>query len=231
MNIKIYILCYNHKTEEIANQSFGSYEWAKVINIKSTKILENIMYEEWLLNNIDDWKNCDYVGTLSWKSLQKIKLPDIDQLKKDLILTNPDFFAFLVGKQSLIKRTNLYHPLFGMIWTKLLKNMGYDEKFILSEKIIPFYSNYWICKSEIMLKYITFFNKCKKILDNDEELIRLMNMNSLYKGNLDHSDCLKIFDKPYYTYHPFIFERLPCFFVFINNLKIKYDIKSSLINI
>jgi hypothetical protein len=222
VKIRIYILCYNDLTENKANESFGKYEWAKILRINSTLYLENIMYDSWLLDNKEDWENFDYVGTLSWKALTKIKLPNMDEIIKQLEIKKPDLFPFLVGKLNMIKRTDFYHPLFSKIWVNLLTKLNFTEDMILSNNILPFYCNYWICPPKLMLEYIDFFKKAKDLIEKDQELQINIWQNSLYLG-IPKSDCMKIFGVPFYPYHPFICERLPCFFFWSRKSKIIFD--------
>ena len=88
--IIIYILSYNTETYNISRSIYGQYKWARFVILPPTILFENYMYDEWLINNYDEWKDCDFVGTLAWKAIKKIKLPDIDKLA-DFLEKNNNF--------------------------------------------------------------------------------------------------------------------------------------------
>ena len=88
--------------------------------------------------------------------------------------------------------------------------------------LIPiFWNNYWMCKSNILNNYIDFFINFVNIIDKNIELTNLINLNAYYGGNLNSEQLLKITGFPYYTYHCFILERLPCFYFNYYNHKLK----------
>ena len=220
MKIRIYVLCYNKETQRIAEAEYGDKEWAKVLFIDTTALLECIMYDSWLKDHYDDWKDFDYVGTLSWKASQKIRLLDMDKLGNILDVLPFDVVPFYVSNLELLKASNWSHPDFKKIWITIIRNLGYSEDIAVDDSIIPFYCNYWITKPDLMLKYIEFFNKAKSLIDTNEDIQGYISNDSGYVGALSRERCQELFGKPYYTYHPFIYERLPCFYFWISQKKI-----------
>lgn len=222
-SVRIFIISYDDYTENYAKK-YLKYSWAYPIRLnKTTKYLEAIMYHEWLEQNYDLWKDFDYVGTLSWKFDQKIHIPNMTHILNTCKLRNIDIYPFYVIQNlpNLNYTFNNRCPKeLKFIWVHLLKKLGYNEEKSLSINAKQFYSNYWICKRELMLDYCTFCKTVKDTLENSNELEEYVNSDSKYGGKLPIERLLKIFGKPYYTFHPFIFENLPCFYFWIKGFNI-----------
>jgi hypothetical protein len=216
MKIRIYVLCYSDETYINAIKLYGDKEWAKVVFIKSTVLFESIMYDSWLEENYDDWKDFDYVGTISWKAYMKIRMPDIDKLSLflDNNKNNYDVAGFYFIDMNMIDRTNYYHPKFRTLWIKILSKLGYSMEQILNPNIKGFYCNYWITSPKLMMDYINFFKKVKDVINNYKDIQDDLWSNSNFQSTtlLTPEQCLEKFGIPHYPYHPFIYERMPCIY-------------------
>jgi len=218
--VKIFVLCYDDNSERIATQKYGHFNWARIVRIESTVYLENYMYSDWLEQHIDEWKDLDYVGTIAYKAHTKIgKFPNIVSLYETVKRKDIDVVSFMPGeKTSIASHSERHHKGFTTCWTKLLQMLGYSKHDILNPGIPMFFCNYWFCKPGWMFKYIDFFKKTKEIMETSTELKALLDRNSQYSG-MSTSRCLLVFGVPYYKFHPFICERLPSFFFWINKAK------------
>jgi len=226
MKIRIYILCYSDDTYKIALELYGDKEWAKVIYIKSSVLFESIMYDNWLEKNYDDWKDFDYVGTISWKTSFKIRMPDIDKLSAFLDKNNYDFAAFYCIDMNIIDFTTYYHPKFRTLWIEILSKIGYSMDQILNNGIKGFYCNYWITTPKLMMNYINFFKKVKDVINNYEDIQYDIWSDANFQSTtlLTPEQCFQNFGVPYYPYHPFIYERIPCvYFEYSANILITSD--------
>jgi ribonuclease HIII len=97
--------------------------------------------------------------------------------------------------------------------------MGYDEATIRSHDYEHnFYKNALVMKPMFMIKLIKLMNIAMDISMLDTIVSDKFEQNSNY-GMEAKDSAQEIFKKPYYEYHPFIFERLPIFF--LNELKAK----------
>ena len=213
--ILIYILGYDNETSINANNLFGSYEWAKIIILPATILFENYMYDKWLIEHYDEWKDYDYVGTLSWRAKEKVLLPDIDKLavflKKDKRF---DVVPFLViDNKDHLEDIDRRQPLNNIILNLLFNKLGFPDNYIKND-FIQFYCNYWITRPKIMLEYINFFHDCKKIIDSDDEIQNHIWKYVEYNSTLDDANIKKIFGRPSFSSHPFVYERIP--FLFMN---------------
>jgi hypothetical protein len=213
--ILIYILGYDNETLTNANALFGSYEWAKIIILPATILFENYMYDKWLIEHYDEWKDYDYVGTLSWRAKDKVLLPDIDKLA--IFLKNENKIDvipfFVIDNKDHLDDIDRRQPLNNIILNLLFKKLGFPDNYI-KNNFIQFYSNYWITKPNIMLEYINFFHNCKKIIDSDNEIQKYIWKYVEYNSTLDDANIIKIFGRPSFSSHPFVYERIP--FLFMN---------------
>jgi hypothetical protein len=218
-DILIYILYHNQESLKMASR-FLKFKWAKLTKIYSTKYFESIIFI-YLDQNRNDWINKKFVGFLTYNSYKKAKLFDIEYLAKKY--SNYDVIPFNnVYSTSLLINSEYFHPSFINIWEQILLLLNYDIADILSLKIPVFYNNYWMAKPEWVLKYIEFYKNVVHIMENNMKIKYLLYQNSNYKGKLlEYPGILiKICGRPYYTFHPFIIERIVCFFFWVHKAKI-----------
>lgn len=216
--ILIYILTYSEDSLKIAKNLYGHHNWAKFVILPPTILFENYMYDEWLLNNYEEWKDYDYVGTLSWKAHTKILLPDIYKLSNFLYNNNYDLVPFyVINDQQLLDSIDNKQPNNKKILKLLFEELGYPNDFI-SNKFIEFYCNYWIATPKVMLDYINIFKKCKNIINSNQDIQKLLWNYIEYKGELDDEMLIQIFGSLRYSYHPFIYERIP--YLYLSKYKI-----------
>lgn len=90
---------------------------------------------------------------------------------------------------------------------KLLPDLSEYDAF--SDKFPMFYNNYWYAKPKVLLEYREFLKKAE---DELEKIPGVYENSGYLVGNTPKEVLEKITGKPYYTFHAFIFERLPCIF-------------------
>lgn len=218
-DILIYILYHNQESFKMASL-FLKFKWAKLTKIYSTKYFESIIFL-YLDKNRDEWINKKFVGFLTYNSYKKVKLFDIQYLAKKYY--NYDVIPFNnVYSTPLLINSEYHHPSFINIWEQILLSLNYNINDILSLKIPVFYNNYWMANPQWVLKYIEFYKNVVYIMENNMNIKYLLYQNSNYKGKLlEYPGILiKICGRPYYTFHPFIIERIVCFFFWVNKAKI-----------
>src|SRR5207237_34571 len=83
-----------------------------------------------------------------------------------------------------------------------------------------FFCNYWMIRTNWMIKYVNFAVKYMEKLDdvNDLYLQKLLYANANYEGRLPAERLIQISGFPYYTHHCFVMERLPSIFAWLNSL-------------
>lgn len=211
MKVLVYILCYNDETHTVAQQEYGFEPWARVLLIHSTPYMENVMFTEYFPNLEHEWRDADYVGTLSWKARTKIKF-DMPAIIEELALLQPDVFALNPGKKQTLMKQPRIHPKFKELWIAVLNRFGVSKDIATSKQIVPFYCNYWLAKPEYLRAYMQFNQRVVHMLETDAELQNDLWSDAKYKTKLPKERVQQVFNRPYFTYHPFICERLCCFF-------------------
>lgn len=172
--------------------------------------------------------NTDYVGHVAYSYLKKIPAYDFESLVG--MNPNADVITLMTGQHDMYEFANMYHPGFMEVWDRLVRLLGYEP----NPAPKPFYCNYWIMKKEIFEKYCVVAQRAMKFLDEDFVLKDLVNRDSGYKGThecLPADKLMEICGKPYYTFHPFIIERLVCLFVDREKCKVKYLNRDEAMNI
>jgi hypothetical protein len=209
MKLIIFILSYNDETYNFAYEKYNKYWWAKVIKIDSSIYFESIMFDKWLIENYSFWMDYDYIGFLSWKFQSKIPYPNIDLISTILNYDNSyELIPLFVGNKNFL----FYEKHMYDILQRLFIILEYPDNYIINTNFIQFYCNYWIARKDILINYIFFFKKCNEIVKEDKFIQQYMWDNTNYNGYLNEEQLIKIFNKPYYCYHPFLYERLPIFF-------------------
>lgn len=215
----IYILYHNQESFKLATK-FIKYKWARLRKIYSTKFFESIIFL-YLDQNREEWINKKFVGFLTYNSYKKIKIFNIEQISKKY--SNYDVITFNnYHKSPLLITSERAHPNFINIWEKILLLLGYNINDILSLEIPTYYNNYWMAKPEWIDKYIKFYKKVIDIMENNIEIHDMLYQNSKYSGKLLQYPqvLIKMCGRPYYTFHPFIIERLVCFFFWFEKAKL-----------
>jgi len=200
MNIRIFVLCFDEHSKNEAAVHFGQYEWATILQIPTTMYMENWMFSTWFPQNSSAWQNYDYVGTLSWKAWQKIRMPSMLGLKNRLFVKDPDVFAFMPNTNrdlpTLIAQANHHHPLFADIWVEWLQQLGYTATDATDPSVLAFYCNYWIAKPTWLQKYIEFYPRAQKALETHQPMQEKLWSDTTYEKSISDERCVEIYGRP-----------------------------------
>jgi hypothetical protein len=223
----IYVLCYDDSSEEQAIRLFSQYEWARVYRIPAdtqSHLFEGVMYQSELMKLYDEWKDKKYVGTIAYNFWSKNNPPgntnaDRWNLKcnhmlyhKILTPNSYDFVGFLPMTHHHFERHNpSLRTLFEFLCKQLLPRP--PLKFGLSnhaniDNLPFFFYNYWMTTPAHMLRYIEFFNqRWLPVLESHPMVWE----NAYYNGAVSPERLLELSKGRcgYYSFHPFINERLP----------------------
>ena len=216
-NSIIYVLYYDENSKAEAEKVYGKYSWARIIFNPTSKYLETGFIVNILPTLVHEWQDKDYVGTISWKAHTKttISIQDLDNAMKNDI----DLVYFIYGDsnfEGMFNEIDIYHPFFKKIWSLIFSN--YHDPF--PENMVPFYCNYWISKPSVMTRYIDFAKKIRAKIEFDPMIKPLIEKNAMWTNPPDIYKLIT--GKKFYMYHPFIMERLPCFFAYTQKLKIAH---------
>lgn len=229
----LYIICHDHQSEEIAVKFISCKDnWMKpllITNNTGNKFFESIIYESLLNDRKLEWEDKDYVITATYKTISRSLhynsyTQSLSQIYEYLLLAkthNYDIVPFLRSGSGLISFTNYWHgKSFREAWDQLLVVMGYSMEIIRQYyEIKPFYRNIFIMKTKVLQELIIFMQKAIHIAKNDRKVVELLSKDARYSEGTSEA-ALKTFGTSYYQLYPFIFERLPSFFIFAHNYTI-----------
>lgn len=210
MKVVVYILCYDAGSEARAREQFGGQPWAHVLRLGPSRYLEGQMYTGVLMDRQAEWQDADFVGTLSWKASEKIDVPDFHSLCSDV--AGADVVGLLPLPESPLEQAQVRHPRFKEVWCTLLAQLGYSDDDSASPHIPLFVCNYWLATPHWMRRYCEFYKSAVRVLESHQGVQEALWSHAGYATHLPAETCMQIYGKPYIPHHPFVCERLPCFF-------------------
>lgn len=239
-NILIYVLCHDNESYNIAkNELQRQIETSakfKIVQISNTNRYFESQIFKYLNENTNEWltTNYDYIGIITysfWKknnsnmSLSKyIECLNCDSNNSiDVLpLRNMRMFRKVGIKQKtceldLYESSTISHGTsivlaFNQI-CKVMLGLNTFEARELCKRSPHFMSNWWIAKPFWLKKYCEFCLNCMKYIENNPDMQEIMNTDAMYGDEkLPENKKIEIFDKPYYTHYPFLFERLPAIY-------------------
>lgn len=188
-------VCFHDGVEDHVESVLYRHPYMIPYRLHSTKY-----YESEFFMNVDVDDSADYIGMVTYKIIHK------SNLLKTIESSNADVITFHVLPTEKIEDTDKHHPKFTKIWKRLTERLG-----VSPQCCDPmFFRNYWVAKPHVLREYQKFIQRAAEILEEDPDVYE----NAHYKeGTLSKERLVEITGRPYYTYHPFVLERLPCLFV------------------
>lgn len=215
----VYVIYYDEQSHMEAEKIYGKYPWARLVYNKTTKYVESGFILDILPTLENEWVNKDYVGTISWKAHTKTDISDFENL--DIALRdNIDLVYLIHGEntfEDVFTLTDACHPRFSNIWRLIMEEMGLTD--IFPKNMTTFYCNYWLIRPFLLKKYINFGEKVRNIIESTPEIKIETEKNAMYFNPPGEYKIAT--GKKFYMYHPFIMERLPAYFAYLNNIKIR----------
>lgn len=212
MDVIIYVVYHDDNSYAMALSTFGGFKWARLISIPSTKYCESIVFG-FLEQNKDEWQNSHFVGIVTYSFTKKIPIETLVNVIDDICCQKYNEFD-IIGLRGLDEPIEKSHPGIEVPLTVLIEAMG--KQTIKLSEVRPFYSNYWLAKPNVFRHYLRFFKEIKNIMEENTTLSNILNQNSGYPRPRNARDLIATFGYPWYTWHPFISERLICIFTDIN---------------
>jgi hypothetical protein len=176
---------------------------------------QNKYFESSGFLKIKDIPNKKYIGIIT-PSLTRKTMLTIEYILQKIVNHNEDIIPLYYSGESIIKQGIKHHgENFKIIWNWLLKEINVP----IHIDIPAFYSNLWILKREYFIDYLNFLKKVINKLENAPIDIQIaLKSNSMYVGKISAEKLLYRTGYSYYTYYPFILERIICLYVKLNNL-------------
>jgi hypothetical protein len=213
----LYMICHDEASYKIATDYATRYAWISPILIPNTKFMESIVFYI-LRDKSHEWKDKTHIGIIKYSFEEKCPFYDFPYLCQQI--KDMDVMTFVNGHEdnynipnpTMINYAGICHTLFPVIWYLLLKQFQIPVDKMFDASIPSFYSNFWIAKTHCFEEYMNFFQQTLSVMETNEELKFLLHQNANYLQRLPVERLYEIMNVPYYTYHCFICERLPCFF-------------------
>ena len=195
-------------------------------NPQANHFLENQVILDCFLQS--DHIGCDYYGVLSPRFFDKTKRRYAYEAIRDFITGDAgraDVYSFYKSERAenvWAEAVTLWHPKrMTEIGQMIFGRLGWSVD-ILKLRTSTIFSNHWIAKSSIFARYAgQVLAPAMKLMETDAEIRHACFEDSKY-GELfkdprycrsmgysgaTREQCLKLFGRPYYTYHPFLCER------------------------
>jgi hypothetical protein len=219
-DVLIYVLCGDHDTQKAAEAEYGHLPWARVVRLPcrgaEARYLEGRAYLDTLPARRSEWQTKTYVGTVSWRASQKMRVPAAVAIPEAMHKARgegADVVALLVLPESGLMQAVGSHPLFSIVWTPVLQALGYPAC-MASADFPSIVGNYWAATPAWMERYCELYGRATRALDalSGQAAVALWSDARYLPETISVERRLQIWGKPYIPYHPFICERLPGFF-------------------
>lgn len=229
--VLVLVLCFDEHSRAFIEQNYAAHvgDWLFLLHINTTKYLENEVYLRWAQANEDKIRGSDYVGTLSWRFVHKIGIPPVRVLARlleaagDAQRTGFDVWAMHRIHQSLVVQGQRSHPHFAALWTAILGRLGFSTAEALDPRVPFFACNYWIARPSLFLDYCAFLRRAVEIMERDADLQPLLDADARY-GCPPPEAYRRVTGRSTYSHHPFVLERLPCFFFYQQGVRVVYSL-------
>lgn len=167
------------------------------------------------INSIPDVQN---IGFLTPALLTKTHIKKVSDLFQFKIEPNT-VYGFVFNYENCIYDSLKCHgPNFKPIWDYMIEAMGYKD--YIGRDFMNCYCNMWVSEAHYAKEFLTWVKQASQILYSAPESIQtLLNSDALYKS-IPPKTLLEKFGFPYYTFHPFVLERLIGLFVIVHKLNL-----------
>lgn len=219
----LYILSHDELSFNVAVAWSKCKPWTKVIKLTSTVYFESYAYKEVYPQLISEWESMDFVGIVTYRSLKFIPL---EKLKAYLELANTKPYDVVplygTGEYLMDQAIHGHTKMFQSVWDNLLLALNYDLSDIRKQdETEVFLRNSFIIRPKWLSELMIFMNYAINTVDTNSTLGDILATNAHYQESvLRKSVAQRIFHTDYYQWHPFIFERLPPFFLSHRNASV-----------
>lgn len=212
--VRIYVLYHCDNSSEIAHRIASEDRDIFIpVRLNPHHLFESQFY---LRLEPENWSLFEYVGTITYSFEQKLGVSALEAVRSawekhrgsDVIALNNDSSP----RSIHIEGTAGHGEGFSEAWITLLTKMGYARADILSERHPVCYNNFWMARPGVLRMYCEFVRKAYAAVQSSQRISDIFGQDSLCSSRLSAEQLTVIFGKPYYALHPFVFERLACFF-------------------
>lgn len=220
----MYVLTHNNESRAVARTYQTCHEsWVHIADLPTTVFFESILYKTFLPRHFHELARYDYVITVTYKTLNRKLLPrympvltfnGIRRMLRIARAHNYDVLPFMRDFEEMMPTSIKYHTEnFRIAWDALLRELGFNQTTI--EKFYTmkaFYRNVFVIKPTTLAKLTVFMSKALDIAQSNPAIVALLRKDAKYVLGTPQI-ARSVFGTSYYQLHPFIFERLPAFYL------------------
>lgn len=222
----LYLVSHDSKTEAFTNEWCRCKQWCRPIRIKTTVFFESIIYSyfyHYFLMTVE-WKDLQYIGIATYKSIRKGPRSKLKRAADLALSMQFDVIPLMnSGKLFMAQAIDGHSSSFKDVWYKSLTFLGFNDTSIAgADTVQMFYRSTYFVRPTVLVALSDFMVRAMDAVVNNIELRALLSNDSKYPMGTfgDIEVARRVFNKPYYEYHPFIFERLPVFFFHHHNISV-----------
>lgn len=226
----LYLVAHDSDSEHLARKFSSCKEsWIQPVRINSSVFFESVIYRDVFPPYQKEWEDLDYVITATYKTVAKQLhynkyTQSLDLIQDSLRIAKEgdfDIVPFLRSGSGTMSFCLYHHGKpFRAAWDALLAELGYSISLIRSlDEMKSFYRNIFIIKPKVLKELMHFMSKAMHIAATNPSVRALLQADARYKEGSEEVS-MRIFGTKYYQLYPFIFERLPSFFLHASNAKI-----------
>lgn len=223
--VRLFMFYHSNRTEFVVKRYAFCKDWIFPYFLNKSPYMESQVYRDLFKPNLESWKNeVDYIITCTYRHAlfnthTQIVTPLTNEHIKELIygaqVNNSDVVPLEVYPRStILVSLHLCHGMNSIrAWNFLLIKMGFTtEELDSCKNIYGFWRSSYMIRPTILAKLTDLVLKAMDLVDHDPRIISVFKKDAKY-GAGDPIVAYQVFGTPYYQMHPFIFERLPAFFL------------------
>jgi hypothetical protein len=220
----MYIMSHDKESSSAADKYIRRQRAVtRPIHLNRTVYFESIMYKDYFMPYVDSWMQYDYVITGTYKTISRRyqSAEEVRRLLRVAIEGNYDVVPFSRSASLNMPRSvRLHGEAFDTAWVTLLLYMGYSTHEIsAARRMKVFFRNIYIIKSNVLEGLVKFMVRAIDTAERYPSVQKLLAADAHYNDG-DASVALSVFNTTYYQLYPFVYERLPCFYLFHVNASV-----------
>lgn len=223
IKFRLYVISHDDKSYATAMQWTQCKPWATVVRIPTSSFFESIVYKEVLPQLASEWEGLDFVGIATYRSL---KFSPLEKMKAYLELGFHKPYdvvpLYTAGENMMQQAVDGHSAQFKQVWDNLLKTMGYSEPQIRNADVAEaFFRNSILIRPSWLKRLSQFMISAMDVVQNNATIRAEFATDAQYKEAIYRKAVAqRVFHTDFYQWHPFIFERLPVFFLHHHNASV-----------
>lgn len=225
---RIYMLYHNNRTRLLARRYAFCKDWIQPYRLRRSPYMESQIYKslfqprmQALQRQYDFILTCTYRHALDDvdEASQHWVHPLTDAYLKDLITSAIQHGHDVVPLETtpqlpvLVSLNAAHGPYSVRAWNILLIKMNFNmEQLESCMYIFGFWRSSYLIRTSVLGPLTALMIRARQLVDADADVNKAFRKDAMYKSG-DPLVAQHIFGTSYYQMHPFVFERLPAFFL------------------